>query len=52
MKSLTTFAFTMLALAACSGAKAIPSDAQTAVVSLTRIDCADCGDQIVADLRE
>ena len=52
MKTLTTLAFTMLALAACSGVKAIPSDAQTAVVSLTRIDCAVCGDQIVADLRE
>lgn len=52
MKAFTTLALTMLALAACSGAKPIPSDAQTAVVSLTRIDCADCGDQIVADLRE
>ncbi|MEP7121908.1 MAG: thioredoxin family protein [Byssovorax sp.] len=42
----------LLAVAGCGGAKAIPADAQTAVVSLDRIDCADCGEQIVADLRE
>lgn len=46
-----TFA-ALLAAAGCSGATAIPADARTEVVSLDRIDCADCGDQIVADLRE
>lgn len=50
MKALPLIA--LVTLAACGGAKAIPADAQTAVVSLDRIDCADCGDQIVADLRE
>jgi thiol-disulfide isomerase/thioredoxin len=45
-------AFAMLALCACGGSRAIPADARTAVVSLDRIDCADCGDQIVSDLRE
>jgi thiol-disulfide isomerase/thioredoxin len=42
----------LFAAVGCSGAQEIPADAQTAVVSLDRIDCADCGDQIVADLRE
>lgn len=50
MKALSLFA--LVTLAACGGARTIPADAQTAVVSLDRIDCADCGDQIVADLRE
>jgi thiol-disulfide isomerase/thioredoxin len=40
------------AAAACSGARPTPSDARTTVVSLTRIDCSDCGDEIVADLRQ
>jgi thiol-disulfide isomerase/thioredoxin len=40
------------ALAACSGARPVPADVRTTVVSLTKIDCSDCGDQIVADLRE
>jgi thiol-disulfide isomerase/thioredoxin len=39
------------ALAACGGARPTPSDARTTVVSLTRIDCSDCGDEIVSDLR-
>ena len=46
-----TFA-ALFAAAACSGARAIPADAKTEVISLDHIDCADCGDQIVADLRE
>lgn len=33
---------------ACSGA---PKDAKHVTVSLEQIDCADCGDEIVADLR-
>jgi len=47
--------FAALALvfsAACSGARPIPADARTTVVSLARIDCSDCGEEIVADLRE
>ena len=40
-----------MALAACGGARPVPSDARTTVVSLTRIDCSDCGDEIVSDLR-
>jgi thiol-disulfide isomerase/thioredoxin len=39
-------------LSACGGAPKAPSNAQTVIVSLTRIDCADCGEQIVSDLRE
>ena len=38
-------------LAACSGAPSYPKDARTVVVSLDKIDCSDCGDGIVADLR-
>ncbi len=38
------------ALAACGGA--LQAGGRTTVVSLVSIDCADCGDQIVADLRE
>jgi thiol-disulfide isomerase/thioredoxin len=38
-------------LSACGGARLVPSDARTVVVSLTRIDCSDCGDEIVSDLR-
>jgi thiol-disulfide isomerase/thioredoxin len=37
--------------AACSEAKPIPADARKMVVSLTRLDCAECGDEIVTDLR-
>lgn len=37
--------------AACGGAQNVPADAQRVVVSLTRIDCAECGDEIVTDLR-
>ncbi len=38
-------------LAACGGSQ-IPPDARTTVVSLRKIDCADCGDAIVQDLRK
>lgn len=41
-----------LSIAACSGAQTIPQDARQVVVSLQRIDCADCGEEIVAALRE
>lgn len=37
---------------ACSGVQTIPADARTTVVSLRKIDCAECGDEIVADLRQ
>jgi thiol-disulfide isomerase/thioredoxin len=40
-----------LGATACGGAQAVPADAQRVVVSLEKIDCSDCGDQIVADLR-
>jgi thiol-disulfide isomerase/thioredoxin len=38
-------------LSACGAAVQIPPDAQKTVVSLDNIDCSDCGDKIVADLR-
>jgi thiol-disulfide isomerase/thioredoxin len=50
-RSLCT-ALVALTLAACSGAQPIPADARVTVVSLEKIDCSDCGDKIVADLRE
>ena len=40
-----------LLLAAC-GARPIPPEARTTVVSLQKIDCAECGDEIVADIRQ
>lgn len=40
-----------IGVAACGGAPPIPADAQRVVVSLDRIDCSDCGDRIVTDLR-
>src|SRR6266550_2484713 len=35
----------------CSGAQPTPRDAKTTVVSLVQVDCSDCGEKIVADLR-
>lgn len=47
------FAAALLSLAcACSGPQAVPGDARRTVISLQKIDCSECGDQIVADLRE
>jgi len=40
------------ALSACSGAQQIPPDARTTVVSLQKIDCAECGEEILSDLRQ
>lgn len=40
----------MLILAACGGPQ-IPADARKTVISLDKIDCSDCGDEIVADMR-
>jgi thiol-disulfide isomerase/thioredoxin len=40
----------LLALTACGG-RQIPADAQKTVISLDKIDCSDCGDGIVADMR-
>ena len=51
MRSALVLLTVTAALAACSGARPVPADAHTTVVSLTKIDCSDCGDQIVADLR-
>jgi thiol:disulfide interchange protein len=49
----TLLAAALLSLAcACSGPRPAPSDAQRTVISLQQIDCSECGDQIVADLRE
>lgn len=42
------FAGIVLGSTACSG---IPKDAKHVTVSLEKIDCADCGDEIVSDLR-
>jgi len=44
----------LFVLALCTGAcgpPKYPSDATNTVVSLTQIDCAECGDEIVADMR-
>lgn len=46
--TLAAFVF----LTACGGARPLPADARTVVVSLDKIDCSDCGDEIVADLRQ
>ncbi len=43
-------AILLLALTAC-GARQIPADAHKTVISLDKIDCSDCGDGIVADMR-
>ncbi|MGK3966960.1 thioredoxin family protein [Sorangium sp. So ce118] len=42
----------LLCLAACGGAEPAPEGARTTVVSLRRIDCEECGAELVADLRE
>jgi len=52
MKVLIASSLIALGIAACSGAQSIPSNAQRVVVSLDRIDCSDCGEQIVGDLRQ
>lgn len=41
-----------LALASCGAPEPIPADAIRTVVSLDKIDCSDCGEQMVSDLRE
>ncbi|MFO0756494.1 MAG: thioredoxin family protein [Byssovorax sp.] len=45
-------ALILLLCPACSGEQTAPGDARKVVVSLQNIDCSECGDQIVADLRE
>lgn len=45
-------AFVANAASGCGAGQTIPADARKTVVSLTKIDCADCGDQIVEDLRK
>jgi len=49
--SLISLFALLFAAMACSGARGVPPDARITVVSLQRIDCADCGERIVADLR-
>lgn len=39
-------------LAACGGAPSTPDDARVTVVSLRKIDCAECGFAIITDLRQ
>lgn len=47
------FAFLMFqTLASCGSPQVIPKDAQRVTVSLDKIDCAECGDEIVSDLRK
>lgn len=46
----TPLAAAVVALAACSGEQ-LPAERRTTVVSLQQIDCSECGDEIVADLR-
>jgi thiol-disulfide isomerase/thioredoxin len=43
-------ALLFVGLAAC-GAPQIPADAHKTVISLDKIDCSDCGDEIVANMR-
>jgi thiol-disulfide isomerase/thioredoxin len=38
-------------LAGCGGAPVVPATTRTTVVSLERIDCADCGERVVSELR-
>lgn len=40
-----------LAAAACGAVVLPPRDARTTVVSLIQVDCADCGDKLILDLR-
>lgn len=55
---LSRFALTAVALlaahflVACGASRQIPEGAQTTIISLEKIDCSDCGDKIVSDLRE
>ena len=44
------FVLLVVGAVAC-GAPQIPANARKTVVSLNKIDCSDCGDQIVADMR-
>jgi thiol-disulfide isomerase/thioredoxin len=41
----------LVVLSACGGPQ-IPANARKTVVSLDKIDCSDCGDEIVADMRK
>ncbi|MDI3283637.1 thioredoxin family protein [Polyangium sp. 15x6] len=55
MRTSAKHLFTLSAfvlLTACGGARSYPKDARTVIVSLDKIDCSDCGDDIARDLRE
>jgi thiol-disulfide isomerase/thioredoxin len=41
-----------LVLSSCSGAQEIPEGAKRTVISLDKIDCSECGDKIIVDLRQ
>jgi thiol-disulfide isomerase/thioredoxin len=51
MRNLVAFSLALAACAGCGGAQPVPEDARSTVVSLQKIDCADCGSAIVADMR-
>lgn len=46
----SVFALVVVVLAACGGPQ-IPADARKTTISLDKIDCSDCGERIVADMR-
>jgi len=51
-RHLSVLSFVSLVLfAACGATRTVAADATTTIVSLAKIDCADCGEKIVADLR-
>ena len=52
IRTLARAAALSLALASCGAPETIPADAVRTVVSLDKIDCAECGDEIVTALRE
>lgn len=49
---LVALVLALLALVAACGGAQVPADARTTVVSLQKIDCAECGVEIIEDLRK
>ena len=41
-----------LVLSSCGGAQEVPNGAKRTVISLDKIDCSECGDKIIEDLRQ
>lgn len=52
LRSFACAAAFSLALASCGAPETVPADAVRTVVSLDKLDCSECGSQMVADLRE